>query len=176
MGKELSAAGQPIGNLQNGPEEKLGISNFLHIQDRKPVGTDGGTFTSGAWRTRDLNTVLVNNIVGASLNTNRITLPAGTYFIVAEAPALGCSSHVSRLEQITPSPLTLINGTPSNSPVTNGSVVFSKMWENIILSEQVIMELQHICYSTRADVGFGAGYNMGQVLNIYSDVKIWKVA
>lgn len=26
------------------------------LQDQKAQNTDGGTFTSGAWRTRDLNT------------------------------------------------------------------------------------------------------------------------
>ena len=50
--------------------EKSLFPPFLHIQDQKPQGTYGGTFTAGAWRTRDLNTVLTNTITGASLAAN----------------------------------------------------------------------------------------------------------
>src|SRR5690242_14620433 len=39
----------------------------------------GGTFTSGAWRTRTLNEEL-RNTLGASLASNQITLPAGSYY------------------------------------------------------------------------------------------------
>lgn len=43
------------------------ISPLLHVQDQKTSGTLGGTFTSGAWRTRDLNTELTNEITGGGL-------------------------------------------------------------------------------------------------------------
>ena len=32
------------------------IPSIAIIEDQKSAGTAGGTFTSGAWRTRDLNT------------------------------------------------------------------------------------------------------------------------
>ena len=71
----------------------LNMNSFLHIQDQKPQGTNGGTFTSGAWRTRDLNTVLTNTITGASLADNQITLPAGKYYVEASAPAYQTFAH-----------------------------------------------------------------------------------
>lgn len=47
------------------------------IQDQKSSGTDGGTFTSGAWRTRTLNTTVLNTIgAGFSLSSNQFTLAA----------------------------------------------------------------------------------------------------
>ena len=69
---------------------------FLHIQDQKPQGTNGGTFTSGAWRTRDLNTVLTNTITGASLSANQITLPAGKYYVEAKSVATEVERHKVR--------------------------------------------------------------------------------
>ena len=40
---------------------------FLIVEDQKASGTDGGTFTSGAWQTRDLITEGCNNISGAGV-------------------------------------------------------------------------------------------------------------
>lgn len=168
--------GLNLGHLQTDALERLGIHNLLHVCDQKPTGTDGGTFTSGAWRSRTLNTVERNNIAGASLVSNQIILPAGTYHVSAKAPALAVSSHQARLQAVAPLAATLATGTPSNSPVTNGSVVFSEIEKTITLAEQTTIELQHICFATKADVGFGPGYNLGQAHNIFSVVKIWKVA
>ena len=49
--------------------------------------TNGGTFTSGAFRTRDSNTEVADpdNIV--SISSNQFTLGAGNYLIEASAPA-----------------------------------------------------------------------------------------
>lgn len=48
-------------------------------QDRKSDGTAGGQATTGAWTTATLNTEVYNTITGASLSSNKVTLPAGTY-------------------------------------------------------------------------------------------------
>jgi hypothetical protein len=43
------------------------IDQIAIFNDTKPANTDGGTFTEGAWRTRDLNTEVYNTIDGGSL-------------------------------------------------------------------------------------------------------------
>ncbi|KKL54175.1 hypothetical protein LCGC14_2268010, partial [marine sediment metagenome] len=55
----------------------------------------------GTWNPRDLNAVVTNDINGASLATDRITLPAGVYEIEAGAPARNATSHRLRLQNIT---------------------------------------------------------------------------
>ncbi|MCK9324153.1 MAG: hypothetical protein M0P69_01515 [Bacteroidales bacterium] len=45
----------------------LANEQHLIVNDTKPNNTAGGTFTSGAWRTRDLNTEVYNTISGALL-------------------------------------------------------------------------------------------------------------
>jgi len=71
------------------------------IADVKSVSTHGGTFTAGAWQTRDLNTEIsdADNIV--SISSNQFTLIPGTYLIQFGAPAYGVSYHRARLYDIT---------------------------------------------------------------------------
>lgn len=47
----------------------------LVVQDQKASGTGGGAATTGAWTTAVLNTSVINTIDGASLASNKITLP-----------------------------------------------------------------------------------------------------
>ncbi len=51
--------------------------------DQRADGTVGGISAIGAWTTATLQTQKFNNITGCSLTTNVITLPAGSYFVVA---------------------------------------------------------------------------------------------
>lgn len=56
------------------------------VEDQKTSGTGGGTGTAGAWTARTLNTLYRNNNSLASLSSNQVTLPVGTYYITARAP------------------------------------------------------------------------------------------
>lgn len=60
-------------------------ARILHVRDEKAAGVTGGSSVAGV-QVRTLNTVVVNGIAGASLGSNRITLPAGVYDIEASAP------------------------------------------------------------------------------------------
>ena len=154
----------------------LGIHNLLHVQDQKSTGTYGGTITSGAWRTRDLNTVLVNNISGASLATNQITLPAGEYFIDGYATAYYVSNHKARIVNISDSS-TLIIG---SSEYTYGGAATYANTKSIVCGIITIptittIQLQHICSSTRPIEGFGMTESVQSGVELYSDLKIWKI-
>jgi len=62
-----------------------GGTTILLVQDQKAQDTHAGTSIQGV-NTRTLNTVVANTISGASLASNQITLPAGTYRITGGAP------------------------------------------------------------------------------------------
>jgi hypothetical protein len=143
---------------------------LLHVRDEKAQSTDGGTFTLGAWRTRDLNTTKTNEILGASLSTNQITLPPGVYYCVARAPAYAVAQHQSRVYDTTGSAV-LITG--SNTLCDTSALNNSHSAGRFTLSVESIIELQHRCTATRADNGFGTDMNYGT--EIYSEVQIWKV-
>lgn len=145
---------------------------LLHIRDEKAANTDGGTFTSGAWRTRDLNTVKTNEITGASLGSNQITLPAGTFYIEASSPAFAVSAHQIKLKNVTDGSDTIIGSTEwSYSSVQSRSVLSGRF----TLAAQKVMEIEHYCGVTESTDGFGHKANLG-VTEVYTDVKIWKVA
>lgn len=55
---------------------------FMQVQYRLPNNTNGGASSTG-WNDRPLNTIISNDISGATLQNNTIVLPAGTYHIVA---------------------------------------------------------------------------------------------
>lgn len=54
-------------------------------EDNQTSGTDGAALTTGADRVRTLNTLVYNRNTMASLASNRLTLPAGTWKIEWEA-------------------------------------------------------------------------------------------
>lgn len=76
---------------------------YAIFADEKANGTDGGGITTGSWQQRDLNTVRVNQISGASLSSNQFTLPAGTYYLDATASANGTNFNQIRLYNVTDS-------------------------------------------------------------------------
>ncbi len=145
---------------------------FLHIQDQKPQGTNGGTFTSGAWQTRDLNTVLTNTITGASLADNQITLPAGKYYVEASAAATMVRVHKTRLYNITDTNES-VSGLQVNAHeigYVNNTAPLNGIFD---ISAEKTFELQHRCLNTKTTTGFGNASDF--TTEVYSDIRIWRI-
>jgi len=143
-------------------------NGILHVQDQKTSGTSGGTFTAGDWRTRDLNAVLLNTIVGASLSANQITLPAGTFWIFASAPAREVQRHQARFYNVTDTAVECV-GTPEQVADNNQSRSF--IISRFTIAAAKTFELQHQCSTTDVTLGFGTAGNFNET-EIYSDVRI----
>ena len=150
------------------------LADLLHVRDEKSDNTDAGTFTVGDWRTRDLNTVKTNEIAGASLASNQITLPAGTYFIRARAPAFIVGSNVAKLRDITGA-TDLIIGSVARSGGSGDSAPDSVIWGRFTLSVQSDLEIQHRGQATRSTDGFGNAVGVG-VVEVYTEVDIRKIS
>jgi hypothetical protein len=75
-----------IESYENGAWGKIGKLPEFHIQDQRPTGTHGGNSILGD-NIRDLNSIILNEITGASLLANQIILPEGEYEIFASVPA-----------------------------------------------------------------------------------------
>ena len=150
-------------------------SALLHVRDEKATNTSGGTFTSGAWQTRTLNTSLTNEISGASLASNQITLPSGTYYIFGSANiGYNVGNHAAKLRNITDSLDTIIGSSeyvPTGTGTSNKSYVIGRF----TIASQKVFELQHQCGSTVGTDGFGVN-NFFVANQVFADVQIWKVA
>lgn len=157
------------GNLTSGYQPRA------CIRDEKTQNTAGGTFTSGAWRTRDLNTELydVDALVTVAGNQVTITNP-GTYEIEVFAPALGVDANQARWQNITDGTTAVLgilaHGTSVN-PIT-GCIAIVKGVFTITASK--VFELQHRCQTTQATLGFGNLLNVG--VEVYSSVYLKKIA
>lgn len=152
----------------------MGIHNLMHVQDQKPQNTGGGEIVACAWRTRDLNTVLTDNIAGASLADNQITLPPGVYYLESSFPVYRCKYYQGRIQKVSGTPDVLLLGCQGfvNDTVyaTPARCIISGAFE---LEESSVVELQ-MYGSYNSGHGFGILANIST--EIYSDLKIWKLA
>lgn len=149
-------------------------SDYIHIRDEKADNTDGGTFTLGAWRTRDLNTELDDTGEDAALAANQITLEAGTYRCLISCPAYRVDAHKARLYNITDG-ATILGGTSERAAAaitaTNKSIIVGRF----TIAAQKVLEVQHYCIASMTTSGFGWAANVG-VNEVYTEVELWKEA
>jgi len=172
--------GITVGATELSPRTKLASSAYASnlpkvcfIKDVKASGTHGGSFTAGAWRTRDLNT-LEGNTDFVSLNANQFTLDAGTYLIEAEVPAMNVNYHIAILHNITDG-VTTVSGksiySETGSDVSNDSAIKGIF----TINSQKTFEIRHKSNGTQNTFGFGYGANAG--VNVtFTQVKITKIA
>jgi hypothetical protein len=149
------------------------VRQVLHVRDEKASGTAGGTATSGSWETRDLNTTVTNDISGASLASNQITLPAGIYSIEATVPARGLNSHKAKLRDTTGAADLIIGtseATDAGTVVDTRSVIKGRF----VLAASSVLEIQHQVQTTKATTGHGSpcGFSVNEV---YTEVIITKL-
>lgn len=149
--------------------------NYILIREEQAAGVAGGTFTSGAWQTRILNTEVFDNGNYASLASNQITLIAGTYRIYASAPAGAVRGHKARLRNITLG-ATLLVGTSEYTDETGGHWTRSHIAGEFTLSTDTVIEIQHQCTLTKATNGFGGTDGGFSVIEVYTMVELWKLS
>lgn len=145
------------------------------LEDQKSTGTSGGTFTSGADRTRDLNTEVRDSNSYCTLSSNQFTLVAGTWYIEADAPAYGTDGHQLILRDVTGG-ADLKRGTSERARYDGGAVpaqtrsFLSHVFTN---GSSNAYEIRHRCGTTSSSVGFGQALNAGAEL--YTRVRLWKI-
>jgi len=148
------------------------FSSYAIIADQKASGTDGGTFTLGDWRERDLQTELADPDGIVSISSNQFTLGAGNYLIRWGAEGKMVGTHQTRLYDVT--------GTAEVEVGSNGSVWTSAGQSTSTGSARVspsssnVYSIEHQCETTVVTDGFGeqAGFGTEQ----YTTVEIFKEA
>jgi len=134
------------------------------IADIKAQNTAGGTFTSGAWRTRDMNTVIVDlNSIVELLPANQFRIKAGRYYVTGAATAFGVSRHQARLFNVTQATVPVI-GTSQVAFISDNACSSSQLLGGLVSNGTDIFELQHRAETTRANDGFGVAANFDSEL------------
>mgnify|MGYP003149868462 CR=1 FL=1 len=149
------------------------FSSYAVIADQKSAGTDGGTFTSGAWQTRDLQTEIADPDGIVSIAANAFTLAAGSYLIKWSCSAFTVNSHKARLYDVTGT-ASVGMGMPEwsgSSSITNSSVGSAR----VSPSASNVYRIEHRCSLTHSSQGFGVSANFSEP-EIYTLVEIFKEA
>ena len=146
-----------------------GASPYVKLQDVKASGTNGGTFTSGAWQTRTLNTKWDPHLL-CSLSSNQFTLRAGKWRIRAWAPAFNGHQHQARLFNVTDSLLILTGMSQYTQADGTTAVTQSVIVGEFVIAASKALELQHRCATTGTTSGFGAADSFGD--EVYARVEL----
>ena len=130
------------------------FASYAILVDQKTSGTNGGSFTSGDWRTRDLNTEIADPDGIVSISSNQFTLQAGSYLIKAHAPAYKVGRHQIALYDITASSYV---DTGSSAYVDGGESVQtdSFLTARFTCSGANVYEIRHQCGTGFNTYGFG---------------------
>jgi len=167
----------------------IGVTAFAKIVDQKGWNNHGGTFTSGAWRTRDLNTILFDGdlignttgAIGVTVNSNAFTLPSGTYTIDYTVPSFRINRTSCRLYNVTDSEV--VGG--GTTIIPNSCMYY---YNNFIASHRVVgvspkitltssteFRVEHQCSYTISSYGFGyQGPSTDWINSYYTIVNIYK--
>ena len=144
------------------------------FNETQASGTQGGAATAGSYIKRTLNTTVVNTITGCTLTTSVISLPAGTYEVMARAPARIVNRHKIRLQN-TSDATTIAIGASVMADNVDFSITDSILQTVFTLAATKNVELQHRVQTTKALDGFGTPSSFGDD-EIYASIQIVKIA
>ncbi|TIL25733.1 MAG: hypothetical protein E5Y88_12355 [Mesorhizobium sp.] len=159
-----AAGGYYVGSV------RVGGAPDAVLEDQKATGTDGGTFSSGAWMTRTLNTEVFDPAGLIALAANRFT-PTVAGWVEWSAPSCAVGTNIqTRLQNITDGTTAAMgvsdnNRASSTAPgLGGGPVVAGKAYE-----------IQHQCDAGAVTEGFGIASGFGSH-EVYTRVKFWRTA
>ena len=145
---------------------------YVLVQHQLAQGTSAGN-TSAGINTRPLNTVVANTVSGASLASNQVTLPAGTYRVRGMAVAWHCNGSKIALYNVTDAAY-IQQGLSINGENTLGDLMG---WQisldgRFTLASSKILELRQFSEIASTN-GFGVSVNsMG--VEVYASLEFVK--
>ncbi|XLQ20057.1 MAG: discoidin domain-containing protein [Candidatus Moraniibacteriota bacterium] len=139
--------------------------NLMHVQDQKVTNTAPQTITTGENQLQ-LNTVMTNEIAGASLASNQITLPAGDYYLEGTGLSFRTGSLGKTRLEIQKIDNTFLAASTTYADYDNATVT-----GKVTFTEETIIDF--LLYTDNiAAQGRSSNRNPYE---IYTDLKIWKI-
>lgn len=144
------------------------------VSDVKAYNVSGGTFTSGADRTRDLNTESDPDSI-VSVASNAFTPIAGTYLIEWTAPGYAVDRHFSQLYNKTAATRAALGTAVAASSADNATTP-STGAAIVTCNGTDEYEIRHRCATTSATYGFGISHDVSGADSVYTVVKLTKLS
>jgi hypothetical protein len=149
---------------------------YVRITDRKAEGINGGTFTSGSWQNRDINTEEDDDFNLVTIATNRFTLAAGTYRARIRCPAYNVSRNKARLYNFTDSIIVLNGSTGQHCSGGSSSQTWIVGKFTIAAAKELV--IQHRCQVSTTTYGFGVSVGdqwAGDGYETYTEAEFWLI-
>lgn len=143
------------------------------LYDEKPSSTAGGTFTSGAWRTRTIDHMRPSDSELVTVASNAFRCITGKWRVRWKCPAYGVNKHKSKLDDTTNS-IDRIGSSNTTNAADNVQNI-SHGYEEMVITKMIDFEIQHYCQTTRASEGFGSVAGLASVVENFTIVEIFKV-
>lgn len=160
---------------------------YMNLREQQPASTvaprgSSSTFASAA-TTRALNTVAINNIVGATLSGSNFVLPPGSYQVRARCPAVspvaGSSmSHKAALYNNTDAAVVIIGSSAQTPMASSGSPGHSDSWVIGAFTTLATktFSLRHTMDTTAGGLGPNMPSGAGNaVTEVWAEIEIFKV-
>lgn len=158
----------------NGTVASWGYLDHIHVSEVLASGTSGGSCGAAATQIRALNTVVENTVTGASLASNKVTLPAGTYKVRAHAAGYTCNGQRLTLYNVTAG-AAILAGPSSHASVAGFAQLPAMVSGVFTLSVSSEVRLDHYTGVARATSGLGVPVSDGSP-EIYADLELWRTA
>lgn len=142
------------------------------LREQQNDGVDGGTFTTGSWQQRVLNSELSDLDGIVSISAGDFSLVAGTYKITAWACGYKCGTHRLRMLNVTDA--NSVTGLPATSDSTDTVQTIATVVSIHTITGTKTFRLQHQCTSTRGSDGLGQHAGFGTT-EVYSQVEIERI-
>ena len=146
------------------------------IEDRKSAATNGGTFSSGAWRHRDLNTEVYDPDGIVSISSNNFALAGSSsdkYRVYFIAPAYKVDVHQARLYCTTNSSVItygMATVSKGNAPVTSESMGEARC------DGGKTYRIEHYSWQTIGSEGFGSTWEANWCQGRFTQIQIQREA
>lgn len=138
------------------------------LEDQKAMGTAGGTFTSGAWRARDLNTIVRDPNSLITLDANSRFIPAVSGWVEWMTMVGVVQNNTTRLQNMTDD--TTAGYGMSGRKVDDATAVPCS--GGCAVEAGKSYQLQHYCSQSKTTDGFGIPGTYGT--EIYTRIKFWR--
>lgn len=162
----LSGDGSGLSGISGGK-----FASYAIIADVKSNTTNGGTFTTGDWRVRDLQTEVADADGIVSLSSNQFTLQAGSYFIHARMPYMMVGFAKMKLYNVTDT-----SDVIQSEAGYSSTGVSANMWidlkTRITIASAKAFDIRMAGQVTRSSYGYGYASQFGP--ETYTNVVIFK--
>ena len=154
------------GDLASGVGQGAYETALFHIQNEH--ATHQSTSIGTSYTDFIFNTVKTNEITGASLSSNEVTLPSGTYFADIMICSTGCNAFVSRLYNTADSSLVL-EGALQYNDSSHTKNIYSFIKGRFTISAQKTFKIQAAAQTAAST--YGQGYS--QSASGLNETTIW---